>query len=70
MRKRRNIIPLWAFWALLLVSAPACAEALAADALDKAQILFLQKQYVQAIDECVKAVKEHPDDPAVVSQAN
>ncbi len=70
MRKRRNIIPVWVVGALFLASGTVCAAAPTAGALDKAQILFLQKQYVQAIDECVKVVKEHPDNPAVVSQAN
>ncbi|MDD5020389.1 MAG: SPOR domain-containing protein [Candidatus Omnitrophica bacterium] len=70
MRKRRNILSVLAFGALLLVAAPACASAPAADALDKAQILFLQKQYVQAIDECVRVIKEHPDNPEIVSEAN
>lgn len=38
--------------------------------LEKAQLFFLQKQYVQAIDECAQVVKSYPARPEVVSQAN
>lgn len=55
------------FYLLVFSSA---VPALAADALDKAHLLFLQKQYVQAIDECVRVIREHPDNPAIVSEAN
>ncbi len=68
MQKKGNIIFITAIVALLFVYSAATAQA--EGVLDKAQILFLQKQYVQAIDECAKAVKEHPDNPAIVSQAN
>ncbi len=70
MRKKHNIIFVQVLGALLSVGVTACAAAPADGILDKAQLLFLQRQYVQAIDECVKAVKEHPDNPAIISQAN
>jgi len=70
MRKRHNIIFVPVLGALLSVWGAVCAAAPADGVLDKAQLLFLQRQYVQAIDECAKAVKEHPDNPEIISQAN
>ncbi len=43
---------------------------LAQGALDKAEILFLQKKYWQAIEECTAVIQAHPNEPEVLSKAN
>ncbi|MFA5038925.1 MAG: SPOR domain-containing protein [Candidatus Omnitrophota bacterium] len=49
---------------------PAATVWAAENPLERAHLFFLQKQYVQAIDECGLAIKTHPDKPEVVSEAN
>lgn len=46
------------------------ASASAEDALGPAKALFLQRQYVQAIDTCGAVIKNNPGNPDVVSEAN
>lgn len=58
--------PLSSIFFLLIFSVTAFAD----DSLSRAQFFFLQKQYVQAIDECTRIIKENPADPALVSEAN
>ena len=36
----------------------------------KAKAFFMQKQYVEAIEECTAVIHEHPNDPDVLSEAN
>ena len=46
------------------------SSAFAQDALGKAENLFLQKKYWQAVEECTALIKANPDKPEVLSKAN
>jgi tetratricopeptide (TPR) repeat protein len=63
LRNGRTLI----FWILLFCSETAFA---AGSPLDKARLLFLERQYVQSIDECTQVIRSHPDNRAVLADAN
>lgn len=46
------------------------ATGYAEDALGKAKILFLQRQYWQTIEECTRVINSHPNQPDVLAEAN
>jgi TolA-binding protein len=47
-----------------------CFSAFAQSALDRAKSLYLEKKYWQSIEECGVVVKDHPNDPEILSEAN
>jgi TolA-binding protein len=67
MRKDRFSRSILFFITFLFIFA---SEARAEDPLKKAKSLFLQHQYVQAIDECSSVINNHPQDPELLAEAN
>lgn len=55
------------FFVVLLTAGPVYANT---DPLARARLMFLERQYVQSIEECTEVIRSHPDDRDVVAQAN
>jgi tetratricopeptide (TPR) repeat protein len=58
---------MWLFLGAWLMAGPAYANG---DALGRARLLFLERQYVQSIDECAAVIRSHPDDRGLIADAN
>ena len=61
MRKRYRIILSIGILGFLLAGRP--LDLFAQGTMAKARAFFMQKQYVEAIEECTAVIREHPNDP-------
>jgi len=66
LRKQKVLKILLAVCFLALGTSVAFAQ----DPMARAKVFFMQRQYVQAIDECTSVIKNNPSRPDILSEAN